>query len=172
MEELLPLVQDRDLKYVPLERILLLVPWDAQIVLLDTIAHLDRLTPTEELLQVVLVLVVAYALLDILALLHQLISMEELLPLVQDRDLKYAPLERILLLVPRHAQIAPLEHILPLLARQARQLAHHVLLVNTALHPALHSLHAPQHVLLGIHALLVRLTPTEELLQAVLVQVV
>ena len=104
MEELLPLVQDRDLKYVPLDNILLLVPRHAQIVpqgtilleelnpvrsvlldihvqlfrklyvplevflllvpmvahivLLDTIAHLDRLTATEELLQVALVLVV------------------------------------------------------------------------------------------------------------------
>ena len=96
--------------------------------------------------------VLDHVLLVIHALRVQLMNMEELLQVA-------------LVLVARYAR---LEHI-PL---QGLQLAHHVLLVNTALHPALHSLHAPQHVLLGIHALLVRLTPTEELLQAVLVQVV
>jgi hypothetical protein len=41
-----------------MEHFLLLGQVFAQVVLLDTIAHLDRLTATEELLQVALVLVV------------------------------------------------------------------------------------------------------------------
>ena len=84
----------------------------------------------------------------IVALPARLTNMEELLQVA-------------LVLVARYAR---LEHI-PL---QGLQLAHHVMPADMALQLALQSLHAPHHVLLGIHALLVRLTPTEELLQAAL----
>ena len=119
-----------------------------------------------------------------------MINTEELLPLVQDRDLEYAALESILLLVPRHAQIAPLEHILALEVLPIQQHAHHaplehflsikalqvqvhakiVPLEDMALQAALvQTIHVLDPVQLGIHALRGQLMNMEELLQAVLV---
>ena len=146
--------------------------------MLDTIAHLDRLTSSEEHLQVALVLIPAYALLDILALVDRLIDMEELLPLVQDRDLKYVPLERILLLVPRHAQVVPqgtilLEELNPV---RSVLLDIHVQLFRKLYVPLevfLLLVPVVAHiVLLDTIAHLDRLTATEELLQVALVLVV
>ena len=85
----------------------------------------------------------------IVALPARLMNMEELL-------------QAALVLVARYAR---LEHI-PL---QGLQLAHYVILVDMALHPALHLLRVLDHVLLVIHALRVQLMNMEELLQAALV---
>ena len=167
--------------YAPLEHFPLLEQLLAlHVPLLGMCALLGRLISSEELLQPALEQVVYDAPLDTFAQLDRLINMEEHQQLVQDQDLRYALLENIPLLVPRHAQTVPLGNFL----LQEPKYVHHaprdtILLVRAHNHALcavrdtilarvqLVALDVPQ----GICALLGRSIGSEELLQAALVLV-
>ncbi len=157
-------------------------------VLLGIRALSAQLINMEELLQAALDLVVLYAHLECILLQAQQAAYRVMLvDMVLHAALQslHAPQHVLLVIVALRVQLTNMEELLQaalvlvasyvlqeLMHPLEQHLAHHVLLVNTALHPALHLLHVLEHVRLVIVALRVQLTNMEELLQAALDQVV